>query len=234
MKYFTSIVLCMLIILIIIVHFNVQVIEGGTGPQIPNDSGQVQINTIEDMRLFLEKMYMICLLNPNDQSSPKTYNSECYKMTLLASFLWPALGPYTYYTLDEISPIFGTSTKPKSVVEESSDQQNQDTPPIPIIQNDLDYQLFTQLAIIGDLIKPFSTEPFNNWNSTVIWFKQDGKKGAINTRDACRERWGGYQGAVGLTTLYYQEIKLILAYFHGQTDSSTKVYNGDNIYTKLY
>jgi hypothetical protein len=232
MKYFTSIVICFLIVLIIYVHYNI--IEGLGGPQLPSGSNQAQINTTEDLRTFLEQMYMICLLNPNDQSTDKSYNTVCYKMTVLASYLWPVLGPYTYLSLDELSPIFGAPTKPKSIVEKTSDQQNPNPPPIPIITNDLDYQLLLQLAIIGNIIQPFLTEPHNNWNSSVVWFKQDWKKNTVRTRDACYERWGGYQGPVAVNTAYFNEIKTILAYFHSQTDSSDKIYYGDNGYTKMY
>lgn len=238
MKYFTSIVLCILIILIITVYYNTQIIEGNTGPQLPSGSNQVQINTIKDMRTFLEQMYLICLLNPNDMTPDKGYYTVCYKMTILASYLYPALGPFTHLTLDDLSPIFGAPSKPNSVVEESADQQNPNPPPIPIILNDLDYQLLIQLAVIGNIIQ-FSIVPYNNWNSAVTWFKQPAKtvkkkRYKDRTRDACTERWGGFQGAVAMNSVYFEEIKTILGYFHSQTDSRGKLYTGDNAYTKLY
>ena len=228
MKYFIIFVCCILIILLFSVHYNTNIIEGA--PQLPSGTDQAQINTISDMRTFLEQMYMVCLLNPNDQEERNIRNTNCYKINILASYLWPALGPYAQLTLDDISPIFGAPNKPTSVIEESASQQNPNPPPIPIILNDIDYQLFLQLAIIGDIIQPFATAPHNNWNSVVVWFKQT----SDYARDACAEQWGGYQGATSLITLYLEEIKTILAHFHSQTDSSSKLYEGDNEYTKLY
>jgi len=228
MKYFTTIVLCFLILLIIFINFNINIKEDIF--QLPSGSNSAQINTIEDMRAFLEQMYLISILNPNDQLQYKTYNTICYKNNILASYLWTVLGPYTYLSLDEISQLFGASTKPTSIVEDSASQQNNKPPPIPIIVNDTDYKFLLQLAIIGNIIQPFTVAPFNQWNSSVIWTKDD----AGNTRDACKERWGGYQGSVALNTLYLEEIKTILAYFHAQTDSQNKLYNGDNLYTQLY
>lgn len=228
MKYFLIITLCFLIILLLYVNFYTNMIEGA--PQLPSGSSQGQINNTADMRTFLEQMYMICLSNPNDQASNKVYNTNCYKVGILASYLWPVLGPYTHMSLDDITPIFGAPTTPTSAVQAASAQQNPNPPAIPIIVNDDDYQLFLQLAIIGRILTPFTTVPINGWNSAVIWFKD----GDGNARDCCRERWGGYQASYGLVEGYFEDIKTILAYFHRQSDTSSKIYHGDSSYTKLY
>lgn len=228
MKYFLIMTLCFLIILLLYVNFYTNVTEGA--PQLPSGSSQGQINNIADMRTFLEQMYMICLSNPNDQSSNKTYNTNCYKISILATYLWPVLGPYTYMSLDDLTPIFGAPTTPTSAAQAASAQQNPTPPAIPVIVTDDDYQLFVQLAIIGRIIVPFATVPYDGWNSAVVWFKDS--KG--DARDCCMERWGGYQATFTLVEGYFGDIKTILAYFHRQSDNSTKFYKGDSVYTKLY
>ena len=226
MKYFIVFVLGIFILLLIYVNMNIR--EGA--PQLGSGSNQAAINSIEDMRTFLEQMYMVCLLNPNDQSENKIFNTDCYKISILATYLWPLLGPYTYWSLDDLSPRFGAPTKPTSVAKGMAAEQNPNPPPVPIILNDRDYQLFLQLAIIGNIIQPFATVPHNNWRSAVVWFK-DGKS---RTRDCCRERWGGYQASYALIQVYIKEIKTILGYFHSQTTSSNTTFYGDSIYTELY
>lgn len=228
MKYFIIITMCFLIVLLLYTNFYTKFTENL--PQLPSGSNQGQINTTEDMRAFLEQMYMVCLLNPNDQSSNKTYNTVCYKANILASYLWPVLGPYTYMSLDDLTPIFGAPSNPTTEVQAASAQQNPKPPPIPIIVNDYDYQLFIQLAILGRLLTPFSTLPFNEWNSAIVWLKDANG----DPRDCCRERWGGYETSYSLVNTYFDEIKLILGYFHRQSDSSSKTINGDSAYTQLY
>jgi len=93
MKYFIVFILGIFILLLIYVNMNIR--EGA--PQLGSGSNQAAINSIEDMRTFLEEMYMVCLLNPNDQSENKTFNTDCYKISILATYLWPLLGPYTYW-----------------------------------------------------------------------------------------------------------------------------------------
>jgi len=224
MKYILIIVL----IVIIIWMLNIKIIEGDT--QIPNGSGQIETGDITKMRDFLEKMYAICLLNPNDTTGTNTKNTNCFKASILGAYLWPALEGYTTMSLEELTPIFGKNTDLKSPAKELSEEQDPTPKPVPILLNDTDYQLFLQLAILGKLIQPFSTPAYNNGSSSVVWFKDSGG----NTRDACTENWKGYQGAVSLVKRYIMKITTILAYFHSQTDSSNKINYGDSVYTSLY
>ena len=83
---------------------------------------------------------------------------------------------------------------------------------------------------LGKLIHPFSAAEWNDWNSSVVWFKDN--RGYA--RDACKEHWGGYQGAVSLVDKYLKKITTILAYFHSQTNSNTSISYGDSVYTSMY
>jgi len=224
MKYLIIIVLCIIIIWML----NTKIIEGENS--IPNASGKIETGTITDMRDFLEKMYSVCLLNPNDTSGDKTKNTNCFKANVLGSYLWPTLAGYTHQSLEELSPIFGKDTLPKSPAGEMAEEQDPNPPPVPILLNDTDYQLFLQLAILGKLLHPFSAADWNSWDSSVVWFKD--RNGYA--RDACKERWGGYQGAVSLVNKYLKKITTILAYFHSQTNSNTSISYGDSVYTSMY
>ena len=209
-------------------YYNTKLVEGV--PQLPSGSDQASVNNLKDMRSFLEQMYMVCLLNPNDTSSEKVWNTACYKISVLSTYLWPVLGPFSSWSLEELTPIFGVPTTPTSLTQASAAQANTETPPLPIITNDADYQLFLQLAVIGNLIRSFGTAEFNGFRSTVVWYKD--KKG--RTRDACRERWKSYPSTLYLMNDYYKQIVYILAYFHAQAAPANKIYYGDTKYTELY
>ena len=224
----TVLIISLLLVIITMLYYNTKIIEGA--PQLPSGSNQASVNTIADMRAFLEQMYMICLLNPNDTSGDKVLNTSCYKVSLLGTYLWPVLGPFTEWSLEELTPIFGVPTNPTSMMQGSAAQSDTSPPTIPIITNDEDYQLFLQLAVLGNLIRPFSTADFNNWRSVVTWYKDN--RG--NARDACKERWGSYPSTIYLMNDYYTQIIYILAHFHAQAAPANKLYNGDSIYTELY
>jgi hypothetical protein len=224
MKYLLIAVLSIIIIWML----NIKIIEGDT--TIPNASGKIETGTIQDMRDFLEKMYSICLLNPNDTTGDKTKNTNCFKVSILGAYLWPTLAGYTKQSLEDLSPIYGKSTEEKSLAGQMAEEQDTTPQPVPILLNDTDYQLFLQLAILGRLLQPFTSENWDNYNSAVIWFKDDGGY----ARDGCKERWGGYEGAISLVDEYLRKITLILGYFHSQTNSNTSVSNGDSVYTSMY
>jgi hypothetical protein len=228
MKYFTIALLVLFIIFMLYINSNV--IEGT--PNLPSGSNQASINTIQDMRDFLEQMYMICILNPNENSDSKTSNTVCYKISVLSTYLWPVLGPYTYWSLAELSPIFGISTSPTSLVQKSYSQTQTTPPPIPIITGDQDYQLFLELAVLGQIIEPFGISPIENtqWRTVGVWYKD----GEGNPHDTCLENWGGYNNVKILIEKYFKRIKQILAYFHTQTNNSNKVHIGDSPTTQIY
>jgi hypothetical protein len=207
---------------------NTKIVEGDT--QIPGATTTIETDTMEKMRDFLEKMYGVCLLNPNDTTGDKTKNTNCFKLNILGAYLWPALAGYTYQSLDDLSPIFGKNTEPTSISREMAEQQDTTPKPVPILLNDTDYQLFLQLAILGKLIQPFSSEDWNNWDSSVVWFRNNNGY----ARDACTENWGGYQAAISLVDIYLAKITKILAYFHSQTNSTNTINRGDSAYTTLY
>ena len=224
MKFLLIVLLC----IILIYMLNQNIVEGSV--QLPSGSNQVSIKNTEDLRTFLEQMYMVCLMNPNDMSSDKASFTDCYKMNILASYLWPTLGPYSYWSLEDLSPLFGQAVKQQTQTEKMAAQQNTTPPPIPVLINDTDYQLFLQLAILGRLAAPFVTDKFNNWNSAVVWFKDDNS----NSRDACKEQWGEYQAATTIVNAYLTKITIILGYFHAQTTSNNKIHHGDSVYTSMY
>jgi len=224
MKYLLILILCVIIIWML----NIKIIEGAS--ILDSGPGKIDVKEMKDMREFLEQMYMICLLNPNDSTSKNIRNTICYKCSILGSYLWPALGPYTYSSLEQLTPLYGEAGKPTSDMEKSAQQQNTTPPPVPIIVNDMDYQSFIQLAILGQLLQPFTIEDANGWNSDVIWFRDRKDR----PRDACKEYWGGYQSSIGVITDYFEKIKTLLAYFHGQTQSKRSIHYGDSIYTKDY
>lgn len=224
MKYLIIIVLCIIIIWML----NIKIIEGDT--TVPGGTSKIETKTIKDMRDFLEKMYGVCLLNPNDTTGDKTRNTNCFKVNILGAYLWPTLAGYTHQSLEDLSPIFGKNTTPKSPAAEMAEEQDTSPPDVPILLNDTDYQLFLQLAILGKLIHPFSAAEWNDWNSSVVWFKDNNGY----ARDACKEHWGGYQGAVSLVDKYLKKITTILAYFHSQTNSNTSISYGDSVYTSMY
>jgi hypothetical protein len=175
---------------------------------------------------------MVCLLNPNDQTG-NIHNTNSYKISILGTYLWPLLGPYTEWSLDDLSPLFGTPTNPTSAMQGSIGQST--PPPIPIIAGDEDYVLFLQLAILGSMIMPFSTYPYNNGHSVTLWYKIIGGKHNGQVRDYYNNgrdpSWGQ---AVYISNTYLSEITMILAHFHGQTTSAIKSYPGDTPYTELY
>jgi hypothetical protein len=145
-------------------YYNTKIIEGA--PQLPSGSNQASVNTIADMRAFLEQMYMICLLNPNDTSGDKVLNTSCYKVSLLGTYLWPVLGPFTEWSLEELTPIFGVPTNPTSMMQGSAAQSDTSPPTIPIITNDEDYQLFLQWCDKNNI----SLLQFNSNHSNIIKF----------------------------------------------------------------
>lgn len=230
MKYFGIIILCLLILFML--YINNIIVEGS--PQLPSGSNKGTINTIDDLRDFLEEMYMVCLLNPNDQTN-NTLNTNSYKISILGTYLWPLLGPYTEWSLDDLSPLFGNPTNHTSVLQGSAAQSSGKTPPIPIIASDKDYVLFLQLAVLGSMIMPFSTYPYNNGQSVTIWYKSSDGKGnyvVVDYYDRSYDHdWGQ---TIYISNTYLSEITMILAYFHGQTTSTIKSYPGDSIYTELY
>jgi hypothetical protein len=209
-------------------NINSKIIEGTV--TLPYGSNKIDIKTIEDMRDFLEKMYFFCISPPNDTTTDKIKNSKCFKVTILGTYLWPSLGPYTYWSLGELTNLFGVSVKPTSQTEKIAQQQNTTPPPVPIIMNDMDYQLFIQLALLGQFLEPFTTTDWNGWNSAIVWFKDNRN----NPRDGCLERWGEARGSVALLQLYFKQIQTILTYFHSQTDTNNTIHSGDSIYTTSY
>jgi hypothetical protein len=227
MRYFIVGIMIFIILLIIFINIKMDIIEPA-GPDLPSGSQQGQINGIKDMRAFLEQMYIVCILNENDQHESKVNSTICYKTSVLGTYLWPLLGPYTYRSVEELTSVFGASTNPTSASEASS--QSSEPSPIPIILNDHDYQLFLQIAIIGKILEPFAIRPMNNWNTATVWYKD----GRGNVGSACTQRWGGYQASVAFVTKYIKELTVILGYFHSQNDSANKLQGSDTIFTKLY
>jgi len=230
MKYFGIIILCLLMLFML--YVNTIIIEGS--PQLPSGSNQASINTIDDMRDFLEQMYLICLLNPNDQTA-NIQNTNSYKISILGSYLWPLLGPFTNWSLDELSPLFGSPTNPTSVLQGSAEQSSGKTPPVPIIASDKDYVLFLQLSILGSMIMPFSTYPSTDPNKSVtVW--RNTSTGTTTTVDDKSKKGGdpSWGHAVNISNTYLSQITMILAHFHGQTTSAIRSYPGDSIYTELY
>ena len=222
MKYFTICLLCIVIILLL--YVNINIVEGA-GPELPSGTNQASIKTIDDMRTFLEQMYMVSILNPNDTNKDNRPNTTCYKVGVLSTFLWPILGPYTYWSLNELSPLFGKSTAPTSMAQNLSNQTNTTPPPVPILANDTDYQLFLELAVLGQMIQPFGSE---NNGRCVLWIM--GKDNRLY--DYCiYQNWRGYQKSYDIMFIYFERIKTILSYFHAQTESANKVKNADDIYT---
>lgn len=233
MKYIGIILLCLLILFML--YINTIIVEGSdTGPSLPSGANQASITSIDDMRTLLEQMYMICILNPNDQTG-QILNTNSYKISLLGTYLWPLLGPYTSWTIEELIPLFGNPVKPTSQVQKISSQSNPQPPKIPIIANDEDYVKFLQLAVLGSMIMPFSTYPYNNGQSVTLWSKND--------RGNIMDYWrygrdsnpvNGWGHAVYFSSMYLTEITLLLSHFHGQTVSTVSEFPGDNIYTELY
>lgn len=232
MKYLGIIILCLLILFML--YINTIIVEGAesNGVSMSNAGDQISIKNIEDMRAFLEKMYMICILNPNDQTN-NVMNTNSYKISILGTYLWPALGPFVARPWDELSPMFGgASTAPKSMIKTSAEESKTEVPPVPILNDDIDYASLVDLALLGKIIMSFSTNPFNTGKSTTIWFK-GGKKGRIGDfyRHGGDRSWGQ---TVNLSNIYLTKITYILGYFHGQIDRSNSVHiGGDTQYTRV-
>ena len=226
MKYLGIIILCLLILFML--YINTAIVEGAANNiNLPSGGNQASIKDIDDMRNFLEQMYMITILNPNDKTN-NILNTNSYKISLLGTYLWPLLGPYTEWSLDNLTPIFGTPTKPTSQMAAMAKQANSEPPKIPILSNDKDYGMFLQLAILGNMIMPFSVYPANNGNSVTLWYKQ-GKDTIVDRYNmATNNDWGH---SIFFSNMYLTEITLILAYFHAQTKSTAQTYPGDNPYT---
>jgi hypothetical protein len=106
-------------------------------------------------------------------------------------------------------------------------QTTMSPPPVPIIVNDTDYQMFLQLVVLGNMILPFGTDDYDDQRSVVLWIKYS----STDIRDGCQRRWGGYDGARSLATLYLIKITAILAYFHQQVDPGKQINYSDSIYT---
>jgi len=234
MKYLGIIILCLLILFTL--YINTIIIEGSdTGPNLPSGGNQGSIKDIDDMRTFLEQMYMICLLNPNDQTN-KIQNTNGYKISLLGTYLWPLLAPYTEWTLDDLSPLFGTPTNPTSVTQGSAAQSNGQKPKVPIIASDDDYTKFLELAILGKIITPYSTDNYNNGYSVVVWSK-DINGNVTDFMDNTRG-WVPYHDYWGapyyFVNTYLHDITMLLAHFHGQTTSNNKSWPGDSQFTEVY
>jgi hypothetical protein len=209
MKYLGIIILCLLILFML--YINTAIVEGAANNiNLPSGGNQASIKDIDDMRNFLEQMYMITILNPNDKTN-NILNTNSYKISLLGTYLWPLLGPYTEWSLDNLTPIFGTPTKPTSQMAAMAKQANSEPPKIPILSNDKDYVLFLQLAVLGNMIMPFSIYPAENGNSVTLWYKA-GRDSIVDRYNLINNGDWGY--AVFFSNMYLTEITVILAYFH--------------------
>jgi len=224
MKYLGIIILCLLILFML--YINSAIIEGNIN--LPSGSNKASIKDIDDMRNFLEQMYMITILNPNDKTN-NILNTNSYKISILGTYLWPLLGPYTEWSLDNLAPIFGSPTKPTSQMAAMAEQAKQEPPKIPILSNDKDYGMFLQLAVLGNMIMPFSVYPANNGNSVTLWYKE-GKDTIVDRYNLIRDLDWGH--SIFFSNMYLTEITLILAYFHAQMNSTAQTYPSDNVYTK--
>jgi hypothetical protein len=229
MKYWIILSVCVVIIGIIY-YYTSNIKEGIGGPELPSGSFQAQINTTEDMRKFLEQMYMITLANANDQKEKDVNYTECYKLNILGTYLWPLLGPFSKLTITELLEQFGEKSDPKSAIREASEQQDTTPKPTPIITSDIDYHNFMRLAILGKMIVPFSTMDNNGDKSVVLWYKS----GDNNVTDICYKKWKDREAALVLGKTYLLQIGDMLSYFHRQVDNTGKIKNGDSTYTTVY
>jgi hypothetical protein len=223
--------MCMLILFML--YINTIIVEGSQN-NIGGANNIASINTIDDLRDFLEKMYMICIANPNQQitsqSNDKISQTNPYKIGILGTYLWPLLGPLSEQSIEDLTEKYGISSAPLSQMQLMSKQTNPNPPPIPIIQSDKDYVLLLQLAILGSMITSFSTYPANGGNSVTIWY-QDAKGLHDYYNYGRNPSWGN---SIYFSNLYLSQITMILAHFHGQTNKSNGRYSGDSAYTQLY
>ena len=230
MKYLGVIILCLLILFML--YINTIIVEGASSNiNLPSGANQASIKDIDDMRSFLEQMYMISILNPNDKTSD-SLNSTCYKISILGTYLWPLLGPYTEWSLDNLTPVFGSPTKPTSQISAMASQSKSEPPKIPIISNDKDYVMFLQLSVLGNMIMPFSMYPSNDSRSVTLWYKRPGDNYVMDYSDYLNNPDWGY--SVYVSNKYLTKITLILAYFHAQMNSTAQTYPSDSDYTKYY
>jgi len=250
MEYLSKLLVILLIILILFIYFTQFYIKDaesndmlnkksyqetmtGMGVSIPGASNQAAINTIGDMRDFLEKMFMVCLLPPHDQNDRGGFNTDCSKIATLSAYLYPILYPFSQRSLNELTSLFGHTTKPTSAVGAAYAQQTQSPPPIPIILNDTDYQMFLQLVVLGNMIQPFGTDEFDSSNSIVNSVVLRMNYGNNNIQDSCTigGGWPWQAAARSVASQYLREIKIILAYFHAQVDPSNQFSSPETVYT---
>ena len=214
-----------IIILISIIAFLITykslVIEGiDDQVTIPSGNFSADIHTIKGLRDFLEKMYLICILNIHDVDKESGCpQSTCYKVTVLGTYL-PLLSDLLEYDMETLFNTYGTQTQP-SVMNTPIGPQ----PPIPIIASNKDYNTLISLSTNSKLLNSIIT---NN----PVWKRKDGSKQA-NCDDTCNSSDDKTRQIIWSIQPIYHSIKRDLAYFHKQKYPKDVSY-GDTYETALY
>ena len=215
-----------IIILISIIAFLITykslVIEEGFDDQvtIPSGNFSADIRTIKGLRDFLEKMYLICILNIHDVDKESGCpQSTCYKVTVLGTYL-PLLSDLLEYDMQTLFETYGTQTQPNVMNTPIGPQ-----PPIPIIASNKDYNTLISLSTNSKLLNSIITK-------NPVWKRIDGSKQA-NCVDTCYSINAMQRQILWSIRPIYDSIKRDLAYFHKQKPPKNVSY-GDTYETALY
>lgn len=179
-----------------------------TGINLPGGNDKAVLDSIDNLKDFLEKLYFICILNENDVNTNKIQQTVCYKINILATYLPDILGNIIDTPMDILSERFGyrdTSVMGMNI-------KAGPVPPPPIIGNNQDYIMFLFLCMSGRMLKPYidckiwtrTPDPSDN-NKTIITDMTN----STNINDI---------ELVKCATFIFEDIKTTLAYFHNQVD----------------
>jgi len=210
--------LCVIMISVLIITHYTKVIEGAEA-NLPSGNYTAPVNSVSEMRTFLEQMYTLCILSPNDLSNYDTNHTLGYKIATVGTYIWPVLGPISAKPMEELFASYGATAIPTQM----EGVPSLTPPPTPVIAGNLDYLMFMQLCTAANAIQFFVT------GENPVWRRQKGKKNSTVIIDYSVNMNTEARAKVALASIYFNAIKSSLEFFHNQSEASKVVHNGDDI-----
>lgn len=227
------VVIIILLLILLYIHCTEQIKEN----LITALTDSKKINTLKDLRDFLEEAYAVCYTNPNSISN-SVKNTVCYKISVLGTYIPPILGSIA---TQDMESLFALYSSPKNSIGSTE-------PPAPgILTSTQDYIMLLQLYIASKNLKMFSSGAFPIWKQDI----DNGKalddsdanpesetpstpSGATITTDLCENQTKESSAIIGYAIELYDIIDKCLQHFHNQLENTKSVTYGDTPDTNTY
>jgi len=185
-------------------------------------SDSQSVNTLDDMRAFLEELYTVTY---TEEVSNNIKYTICYKLYVLGTYIPSVLSVIQTISMEDFFSKYGSPP--------ASPLSGSQTPPAPgILTSTQDYMMLLQLYNAGLNIRTICGG--GSTDSTFKIWTQDFNGDKVTTHDKCENIDMNTSGIISQAMPLYKVIKTCLEHFHNQTANSQTISHGDNYDTSLH